>query len=162
MTKRFLILITALSMVILSACTGSSSKKTDPEQEKAAFQASLTEADSVIVAAMCEQFFGLMSAENYEQAFAMLSELDDENRLAYLSDETKQGLKNRFSTFKIDKVELFECVFNAPFDNLFRYVVTTKSIDQNDNAFFFRFAFNPVKIDDSWYLTLRTAPMKRD
>lgn len=162
MTKRFLFLITALSMVILSACTGSSSKKTDPEQEKAAFQASLTEADSVIVAAMCEQFFGLMSAENYEQAFAMLSELDDENRLAYLSDETKQGLKNRFSTFKIDKVELFECVFNAPFDNLFRYVVTTKSLDQNDNALFFRFALNPVKIDDSWYLTLRTAPMKRD
>lgn len=149
-------------MVILSACTGSSSKKTDPEQEKAAFQASLTEADSVIVAAMCEQFFGLMSAENYEQAFAMLSELDDENRLAYLSDETKQGLKNRFSAFKIDKVELFECVFNAPFDNLFRYVVTTKSLDQNDNALFFRFALNPVKIDDSWYLTLRTAPMKRD
>ena len=162
MTKRILFLITALSMVILSACTGSSSKKSDPEQEKAAFQASLTEADTVIVSAMCEQFFGLMSSENYDQAFAMISELDDENRLAYLSDETKQGLKNRFSTFKIDKVELFECVFNAPFDNLFRYVVTTKSIDQNDNALFFRFAFNPVKIDGSWYLTLRTAPMKRD
>ena len=116
----------------------------------------------MIVSAMCEQFFGLMSSENYDQAFAMISELDDENRLAYLSDDTKQGLKNRFSSFTIDKVELFECVFNSPFDNLFRYVVTTKSLDQNDNALFFRFAFNPVKIDGSWYLTLRTAPMKRD
>ena len=76
--------------------------------EKAAFQASLTEADTVIVLAMCEQFFGLMSSENYDQAFAMISELDDENRLAYLSDDTKQGLKNRFSSFTIDKAEFSE------------------------------------------------------
>lgn len=76
--------------------------------EKAAFQASLTEADTVIVSAMCEQFFGLMSSENYDQAFAMISELDDENRLAYLSDDTKQGLKNRFSSFTIDKAEFSE------------------------------------------------------
>lgn len=153
MSKRILLLsvIIISSLSLLCSCAGKKSKKVieDPE----VFRASLTENDTLIVTGLGSQFFGLLNEGSYTYAFEMLSELDDEGRLAYLSDETKEDLKKTFN--KPFRYELIDVNFSTSMNNFSRYIIYQ---GEENNDSFFRFSLSPVKVEGSWYLALRIAP----
>lgn len=151
---KYYLLLIFLSLHLLSCSGNKGNTQQDPEE----YISSLIAQDTATVLSLGDKFFSLLEAEHYDQAFSMLSELDEQQRLAYLTEETQEKLQTLFSHPKIVSHKLIGLNFRKPLDNFSRYFIYT-SEDGSDKDEYFRFSLSPVKIDDVWYLTIRMNPL---
>ena len=108
-----------------------------------AFIASLTREDTLTVVALGNQFFNYIDQDSVELALDMLYVVDD-YVLYKIADESKDFLRPRFSKSP------------ALGWSFVRYSFSTQS--NNDLIYLYngiKLAFNPIKVDDLWYLTLK-------
>ncbi|MBO4671197.1 MAG: hypothetical protein J5640_05080 [Bacteroidales bacterium] len=107
------------------------------------FIASLTKQDTLNVVALGTQFFTYIEEGNCDAALDMLNVLDG-NVLYGIADESKDFLRPRFVKMPSDGWSFL------------RYSFSTAGV--NDLVYLYgglKLVFNPVKVGDNWFLTLK-------
>lgn len=96
-------------------------------------------------------------ARDFDSAFEDLSVLYD-GVLYRASDKWKSELKSRYSVMCPTEYALSSYMFSTPGINdlVYRYSIGTPLSNQGPA---FKLALNPVKVEGSWYLTIKDSEM---
>ena len=149
---------TFVSFVVLAllafSCNNSPKIKTYQEAEKE-FLASLTESDTFAVLALGQEFMqNLMEGGDIDGALATLTVVEDDV-LYKVGDSSIEELKARFSKRQVTDYDCIRYSFSTPGINdlVYRYSTSGK-LGTGPGM---KLVFNPVKVEDHWYLTLKDA-----
>ena len=151
--KKILFILAAIS--ILASCSrgpkysGLHGEKTQKDAE-AEFVSSLANADSTAVMDLAERCMSLLKGGQIAEAVDMIYVLHD-NVLYKKSASYTSDLIQRFTVFPVNSYKLNYFSFSTQGNNDVSY---TYYFADND-ASTMKLMFNPVKIDDTWYLTFK-------
>lgn len=151
--KKSLFILAAI--LILASCSrgpkysGLHGEKTQKDAE-AEFVSSLASADSSAVVELAERCMSLLKGGQIAEAVDMIYVLHD-NVLYKKSASYTTDLIQRFTTFPVVTYKLNYFSFSTQGNNDVSY---TYSFANND-ASSMKIMFNPVKVDDVWYLTFK-------
>ena len=156
-------IIYILSVVVLTMCVSCSKSKqkdyttyADMEEE---FEASLTNADSVEVLEMSNDFMKMLQEGDIEGALAQLSEVNTEGQITPLSAERREQLIAHFTSFPVLKYELDYFAFSVASLNDVKYNITFAEPDADGHSHIMAFMLNPIKKDGEWYLCTKQQGM---
>lgn len=147
----------AVALIALaSSCGGQQSDRQDDsvdpvraELEK--YLTSLTATDTAEVRELSERFLSNLQENRFDEAVSTLYQLDEAGNLEELDSATIATLRKRNLIFPVVNYTFDEVVFLSPDNNAVKYVV---GFDKEDSHAVTQWAFNPVKNDGKWYLTL--------
>lgn len=148
-----LVPVVALALLAFS-CNNSPKVRTYQDAENE-FLASLTEADTFAVLALGQEFMqNLMAGGDIDKALASLTVLEY-NVLYKVGDSTIEELKDRYSKRQVTDYACVRYSFSTPGNNdlVYRYSTGGK-LGAGPGM---KLVFNPVKVEDHWYLTLKDA-----
>ena len=152
--KKFFIILSA-SLLVLASCAPKGPRTYgDAERE---FQASLTQSDTLEVLMMGQEFMENLTAGNFDEAFESIAVVY-KNVLYKASPEWLSELKDRYAGLQPSEYDVLSLNFSTPGINdlVYRYSVGGPLLD---SAPAFKLVLNPVKVEDTWYLTLKDAYM---
>lgn len=136
----------------------SCSNKKSQEEIRAEFQASLTNEDSVQVLKICDDYMNLLKAGNIDDALNTLYEYDEEAEAVNpLSDNTYKKYQSMYKMFPVyDFVrEYFSFQEEGLNDVKYKVKFVDSTVTEGADDAFISFMFNPVKVDGTWYLTVK-------
>lgn len=161
MKKVLLPLIILLSVTMFFSCNG----KKSAEEKIKDFQQSLTTADTTKMLSACDSCMQLLKAGKIDDALSSLYEYDDSTcQVSPLSDETANRYRRMFTLFPVVSYELVYYSFQLEGLNDVKYKVKfadDENIEEAGDAIT-SYMFNPVKIGDSWYVTVKRADQSID
>lgn len=150
--KKFFTLI--LIVVAFAACKTTPKFRTYQDAENE-FRASLTAQDTITVLTLGSNFMDAMRAGIVEDQLRYLCVVHD-NVLYKAADESIEELRQRYAA-PISDFALAGYNFSTPGINDLSYCYTYSGKVGSGPAF--KIVFNPVKVGDTWYLTLKDGNM---
>lgn len=141
MRFRFLFVF-AFVAAFLASCNNSPKVMTYKDAERE-FIASLTRQDTLDVVNLGTKFFTYIEENNTEAALDMLNVLDG-NVLFGIADESKDFVRPRFARMPAEGWSFVRYSFSTPGVNDLVYLYGGLKL-----------VFNPVKVGDHWFLTLK-------
>lgn len=148
---KFRLFFLAFIALFVASCNNSPKVMTYQDAERE-FIASLTENDTLSVLSATGSFMESLKAGQIDDAILRLTMV--ENDVLYmLGDESLNELRNRFTNFPVQDYQLIRYSFSTQGINdvVYRY-----SFDGPlTKAAGMKLVFNPIKVGDSWYLSLK-------
>ena len=151
--KKYIVILFLLVAVV--ACKNSETFRTYEEAEKE-FRQSLTFRDTLMVLTLGQNFMDALKSGEIQSELANLCVLDCDT-LYKVSDRSLVELQQRFSSTPVSDYALASYSFSTPGNNdlSFRYVTSGKI----GSSPAMKIMFNPVKVGENWYLTLKDGNM---
>lgn len=152
--KKIIFILSALA--VLASCnrgpkySGMHGEKTQLDAEKE-FVSSISNADSLAVVTLSDRFMNLLKEGKVNEAVDMIYVLHD-NILYQKNDSFSKDLIQRFTMFPVVSYKLNYFSFSTAGNNDVSY---TYSFTDDESSSKMKLMFNPVKIDDVWYLTMK-------
>lgn len=149
------ILFLFLALALLSSCKSKPKMRLYQDAERD-FQASLVLNDTLDVLSLGQNFMGALKAGEIDTAVDNIYVVY-ENVLYRVADSSLDQLKARFRRFPVADYQLVSYNFSTPGINdlVYRYSINGPVGDGPA----MKIALNPVKVEGSWYLTLKDAYM---
>lgn len=144
--KKYLFIL--LSLAVAVSCHTSNNKIVTYEDAEKHFIASLTSLDTSSVISMTNGFMEFLVDGKIDSAVQQINVLDGEV-LYKSSSKYLDELSGRFSLFPVLKYELVRYSFSTEGNNDVCYKYWF------DESHTMKLVFNPVKVDDRWYLTMK-------
>jgi len=151
--KKYLILL--LSVLVVFSCKTANKFRTY-EMAEQEFRQSLTFHDTLSVLVLGQNFMDALKTGGIEYELQNLSVLDG-NTLYKISNESLKELNARFGGLTISDYALSGYNFSTAGVNDLSYRYTLNGKVGSGPAL--KIVFNPVKVDDVWYLTLKDGNM---
>ena len=156
--KKYLLFIASSVLVLsLASCGG---KQKSREQQKQEFRSELTKEDTATMWKLCDDAMANLKAKDYNKVLASLYEYTDSTQeVKPLTEETKRRYLNKFRLFPVLDYERVYYSFQLEGCNDVKYEVTFATAEQAGTAEPAKtgYMFNPVKVDGSWKLCVKTA-----
>ena len=156
--KKYLLFIASSVLVLsLASCGG---KQKSREQQKQEFRSELTKEDTATMLKLCDDAMANLKAKDYNKVLASLYEYTDSTQeVKPLTEETKRRYLNKFRLFPVLDYERVYYSFQLEGCNDVKYEVTFATAEQAGTAEPGKtgYMFNPVKVDGSWKLCVKTA-----
>ena len=156
--KKYLLFIASSVLVLsLASCGG---KQKSREQQKQEFRSELTKEDTATMFKLCDDAMANLKAKDYNKVLASLYEYTDSTQeVKPLTEETKRRYLNKFRLFPVLDYERVYYSFQLEGCNDVKYEVTFATAEQAGTAEPAKtgYMFNPVKVDGSWKLCVKTA-----
>mgnify|MGYP003474040740 CR=1 FL=1 len=156
--KKYLLFIASSVLVLsLASCGG---KQKSREQQKQEFRSELTKEDTATMLKLCDDAMANLKAKDYNKVLASLYEYTDSTQeVKPLTEETKRRYLNKFRLFPVLDYERVYYSFQLEGCNDVKYEVTFATAEQAGTAEPAKtgYMFNPVKVDGSWKLCVKTA-----
>lgn len=156
--KKYLLFIASSVLVLsLASCGG---KQKSREQQKQEFISELTKEDTATMLKLCDDAMANLKAKDYNKVLASLYEYTDSTQeVKPLTEETKRRYLNKFRLFPVLDYERVYYSFQLEGCNDVKYEVTFATAEQAGTAEPAKtgYMFNPVKVDGSWKLCVKTA-----
>lgn len=156
--KKYLLFIASSVLVLsLASCGG---KQKSREQQKQVFRSELTKEDTATMLKLCDDAMANLKAKDYNKVLASLYEYTDSTQeVKPLTEETKRRYLNKFRLFPVLDYERVYYSFQLEGCNDVKYEVTFATAEQAGTAEPAKtgYMFNPVKVDGSWKLCVKTA-----
>ena len=153
--------ILLLCAITLFSCTGKKKDATQQREEAIAeFRSHLTEADTTAMLKICDDAMEMLKQKKYDVVLASLYEYNDSTKeVKPLSDTTAKKYKRRFEMFPVLSYYRIYYSFQLEGCNDVKYRVTfaTAEAAQTKDDPTTAYMFNPVKVDGSWKLCVKTA-----
>lgn len=151
--KKFSIIALAFISLVFVSCK----KEQTREEAISEFQSQLTAQDSTIMLEICNDCMDLLRDGKVEDALNSLYEYDDSTGVVSpLSKEMRNRLSRQFAIFPVLEYELDYFSFQLEGCNDVRYnVIFRDGGDEQTGEFVTKFMFNPVKVDETWYLSVK-------
>lgn len=148
------------SIFVFFACTEKKSKA----EKVSEFQSTLTNEDTVAMLNMCDECMEQLKAGKIDEVLSSLYEYDDSTEtVSQLSEETNKRYKKIFTMFPVKEYTREYYSFQMQGLNDVRYKVKFDETEsEDDGAFITAYMFNPVKIDGTWYVTVKRADQEID
>lgn len=151
--KKYSFFILMAVAFIFSGC-----KEKSRVQQVQEFRSELTKEDTTQMLKLSDQCMELLKAQKTNEALSMLYEYDEENKeLTPLNDKTRKRLETRLKFFPVLDYERVYYSFLLEGVNDVKYRIKfaeEENPEQNGEAKT-AFMLNPVKVDGSWYLTVK-------
>ena len=155
-----LILFSLSLILILSFGSCSGDKKKSREQQVEEFRMELSKEDTAQMLKLCDTAMEQLKAKDYNQVLASLYEYTDSTQeIKPLSEKTRKRYLNKFKTFPVLEYTRIYYSFQLEGCNDVKYEVVWATADKtgtNQDAKT-AYMFNPVKVDGSWKLCVKTA-----
>ena len=156
--KRILyFVVAAVAVMCVSSCKEKAKTVLQQENE---FRATLSDQDTTQMLKLADDCMELLKNKDIEVALAMLMEYDDSaNQVKPLSDETRKRYTHMFKMFpvlsytRVEYTFMMEGLNNVKYDIIF----AEEEHPEVNGVPKTSFMFNPVKIDDQWFLTVKRA-----
>ena len=156
--KKYLLFIASSVLVLsLASCGG---KQKSREQQKQELRSELTKEDTATMLQLCDDAMANLKAKDYNKVLASLYEYTDSTQeVKPLTEETKRRYLNKFRLFPVLDYERVYYSFQLEGCNDVKYEVTFATAEQAGTAEPAKtgYMFNPVKVDGSWKLCVKTA-----
>ena len=155
MKKIFYFAVLATTLLCVTSCKH---KPQSSEEAREEFRASLTENDTLEMLKMGEECMELLKKKNIEAAMTMLYEYDDSTQSVQpLSDATRKRYEHMFKVFPVLDYMRTEYTFMLEGLNNLKYdiIFAEEEHPEINGIPKTSFMFNPVKVDDKWYLTVK-------
>lgn len=156
MKKYIIIFIAGILLCSMSSC---SNKKKSREERVQEFRNELTAEDTATMLKLCDNAMEALKAKNIDKVLADLYEYTDSTQeIKPLTDKTKKEYRNKFKLFPVLSYSRLYYSFQLEGCNDVKYEVTwaTKEQAGTSEAPKTSFMFNPVKIDGTWKLCVKT------
>ena len=157
----FLFVIT----IAVYSCGNRSSKQYDRDAEVREFRTTLTNADTTTMLKLCDDAMEMLKNKRYDDVLATLHEYSDSTKEAKpLSEATAKKYRRMFELFPVLQYERIYYSFQLEGCNDVKYRVTfaTAEAAKTDKDPQTAFMFNPVKVDGTWKLCVKTANEEKD
>lgn len=154
--------ICLLALMAAASCTDKSKTKTDQSQE---FRSGLTETDTLRMLAISDSCMTLLQNSDLDGAMAMLYEYDDSTgQVSPLSDETRQRYQRLFTMFPVKSFQRVKYSFMLEGLNDVKYdvIFAEEEHPEVNGVPKTSFMFNPVRVDGTWYLTVKRSDQEID
>ncbi len=156
--KYFSSLAVISLIAFASSCSGQKSDERqdgsvdDPvKAELEKYLSSLSAADTAEVREISERFLSDLQENRFDEAVSTLYQLDEAGTLEKVDSATIASLRKRNLIFPVVNYTFDGVRFLSPANNAVKYVV---EFDKGNPPATTKWAFNPVKYEDKWYLTL--------
>ena len=161
MKKTFSLLFALgmLSSSFFTSCSSCSSNKEKPREERVAeFRSTLNHEDTTQMLKLCDDAMAQLKAGQVERVLSSLYEYNDSTK------EVKPLTKQRFRMFPVLDYSRQFFSFQLEGCNDVRYNVTWAKAEQTgtDSPAKTAYMFNPVKVDGSWKLCVKTQADETD
>lgn len=161
MYSRILLFITAFILFAFFSCDNKKSKT--PTEQVFEFRSQLTYNDTLQMLQICDNAMELLKQNSIDEVIASLYEYDQETKqVRPLSEESIKSYRRTFNMFPVLEYERVYYSFLLEGCNDVKYIVTFRAPDEsgtNESAKT-AFMFNPVKINDTWKLCVKTSSDK--
>jgi len=149
----FILSAVGVLMLSLGSCSGTF-KNADSADTESVFE--VTSTDSAAVIDMCEDVLESMRRGDLEGASAKLYRvLPSTGSIEPIDDDGRRELEARSSVFPVKQYALKSIILDARDENTISYeVYFTEAADDGDAPKVI-IAFNPIKREGKWYLTLK-------
>lgn len=151
--KCFILSVVGVSVLFLCSCSGTS-KNADSADGEPVFE--VTSTDSAAVIDMCEDVLEAMRMGDLEGASAKLYRvLPSTGAIEPIDDDSRRELEARSSVFPVKQYTLNKIKLDTPDENIISYEVYFSEATNGSDAPKVIMAFNPIKREGKWYLTLK-------
>lgn len=159
-------LIRSLIYLVLVACFLNSCNEQKKEgsregtvkswgEAKAEFVSELSSSDTANVKTMAIKCMDLLKSDSIDQALDILYTVEG-TKLRKLSEEENARLKNRFKIFPVIDYKFEGMTFSTQGNNDVKFTYYfSKPENPQDAPKALGLMFNPIKIDNQWYLTMK-------
>lgn len=162
MKKSYIYSFVGLSLLCITSCQNKPKTRTQQIYE---FRSELTAEDTTTMLKLCDDAMEQLKAKEYDKVLASMYEYTDSTKeLKPLSKETAKRYRRMFQMFPVlDYVRKYYS-FQLEGCNDVRYQVTFATAEQagTPEPPKTAYMFNPVKIDGSWKLCIKTADDELD
>lgn len=163
MKKNIIIMLACILTTCLFSCKSNKEKTTAEEIYE--FRSQLTQEDSLTMIKLCDEAMELLKNKKFEQVLASLYEYDDSTKeVKPLSELTKKKYLKTFELFPVLEYRRKYFSFMLEGCNDVKYEVVFATADQAGTPEPPKTAYmwNPVKIDGTWKLCVKTEHDKVD
>lgn len=153
----YMALALAATLTFTTAC---SNKNKTREEKVEEFRGTLTSEDTTAMLRLCDDAMELLKAKKIDQVLASLYEYTDSTQeIKKLTPETAKKYRRRFQMFPVLEYERKYYSFQLEGCNDVKYEIVWATAERagTDEPAKTGFMFNPVKIDGSWKLCVKTA-----
>lgn len=142
----------------MASCSGNKSESQTSSQDSLRieideFRNSLSSSDTTRVMQLCNECMTLLKDQKIDEALGMLY-VTTNGDVQRLPAELLASQKSKFTMMPVLNYELESMNFATESNNDIKYCVYFDEEDKNAMTFFM---FNPVKVGEDWYLTIKTA-----
>ena len=141
------------SLLIFASCKEKS--RVDKMEE---FRSELNEQDTLTMLKLCDDCMNSLKAGKIDQVIASLYEYNDTTEeVTPLTPATEKSYRKKFKIFPVLDFERVSYSFQLEGCNDVKYKVKFAESDNVEETGEFKtmYMFNPVKIDGTWYLTVK-------
>ena len=160
MKKILFILLAACITLSFSSCTSCSRHKKTFTEKKMEFRETLTSEDTTQMLKLADDCMELLKKKDIDKAIGMLNEYDDSlNQVLPLSAKTEQSLRKQFKFFPVCKYEreYFSFMLEGLNDVRYKIWFSDEPATTETGEAVTKFMFNPIRIDGTWYLCVKSA-----
>lgn len=139
---------------MFSACRSEKSKV----QQVQEFREGLSKEDTTQMLKISNDCMELLKAKKYNEVFASLYLYDDENKsLVPLTETDKKNLERKFKMFPVldYKLEYYSFLLEGVNDVKYSIKFAEEPNPEQNGEARTAFMLNPVKVDGTWYLTVK-------
>lgn len=157
MKKYILFAFVAIMMFAFASC---GDKKKSREERVDEFRSELTAEDTAIMLKLCDNAMEDLKAKQYDKVLSNMYEyIDSPQQVKPLSEELKRKYRTKFMMFPVKEYERTYYSFQLEGCNDVKYSVVWATAEQAGTTEPAKTAymFNPVKVDGSWKLCIKTA-----
>lgn len=156
MRKSILFVLFSCLVLCLTVGCGGKVKPTAAQE----FRSELTAEDTTKMLGICEECMKTLKAGNIDGALNLLYQYDDSTKtVTPIGEEKRNKMRNTFTVFPVLNYRMVYFNFSTEGRNDVKYEIEffekADSTDQAPNTI--GLMFNPVKVDDQWYLTMKEA-----
>lgn len=161
MRRYCFIIFTAVTMVTIVSCSDKNRKDgTTREEQIEEFRSELTSEDTTAMLRLCDDAMEQLKQQKTDQVLASLYEYTDSTQeVKPLSQATAAKYRRRFTLFPVLDYQRKYYSFQLEGCNDVKYEVTFATAEQagTKEPAKTAFMFNPVKVDGTWKLCVKTA-----
>lgn len=158
MKKSFQIFVTAILVSTFVVSCGHNKKTREERVEE--FRSQLSAEDTAVMLKLCDDAMADLKARNFNKVLENLYEYTDSTQeVKPLTDKTKKVYMNKFKLFPVLEFNRIYYSFQLEGCNDVKYEVVWAPADKTGTGQPAKTAymFNPVKVDGSWKLCVKTA-----
>ncbi len=151
-----------LTLMIFTSCKN---QKANKETEVKEFQTQLTEADTTAMLSACDNCMELLKEGKIDDVLNSIYEYDDSlQQVNPLSEQTLNRYRKVFSMFHVKSYirQYFSFQLEGLNDVKYSVKFTDDNPETGESGAVTSFMFNPVRVDGSWYVTVKRADQEID
>lgn len=152
MNIRIYSIVLFLSLIFFGGACVNKQKQSSTKEFPEDFIKTLTHKDTVAMIGLTTVCMDTLQAGKIDDALNLIYCVRNDT-LVPLSNETKAELKRQFERFPVKQYHLESFQINGYSTNSVKYVVQFKEKSTLPNTI--KLTFNPIWIEDAWYLTLK-------